>query len=317
MRTGSTGCRWAGRRVELVTGCDLNESSFTSVRSPRRAGWWRRRGWTCSWPPRVTAADGVVFGVCADASRASRSWYRAVTSGRADPNDPAPNVFRFEPDGAQWVAGLGDYAYRTLGWRTAVRSPRTRRSPGPRWRGSSPSSARWGAGSSIAYGRRPTSRRDRPAASRLRGEGAAGSPRVAGLYQHRRVRAPVCRAAWEARKPHRHRPARVLDDVGSGIVRALGQRRVGRSRRAGPLPRPARLPHLLPGLEPAERLLPTIQSDPLPRLDGGRAPGARARPRRPLAWRTSVQGRARRTVLDSPNGRIRLDHNGMRSLPHT
>jgi branched-chain amino acid transport system substrate-binding protein len=34
--------------------------------------------------------------------------------------DPAPNVFRFAPDSAQEVAGLGSYAYKTLGWRTAV-----------------------------------------------------------------------------------------------------------------------------------------------------------------------------------------------------
>jgi branched-chain amino acid transport system substrate-binding protein len=35
-------------------------------------------------------------------------------------DDPAPNIFRFTPDGAQLSAGLGAYAYRTLGWRTAV-----------------------------------------------------------------------------------------------------------------------------------------------------------------------------------------------------
>lgn len=35
-------------------------------------------------------------------------------------HDPAPNVFRFSFDGAQLSAGLGAYAYRTLGWRTAV-----------------------------------------------------------------------------------------------------------------------------------------------------------------------------------------------------
>jgi branched-chain amino acid transport system substrate-binding protein len=32
----------------------------------------------------------------------------------------APNFFRFHPDGAQWSAGLGDYAYNTLGWKTAA-----------------------------------------------------------------------------------------------------------------------------------------------------------------------------------------------------
>jgi branched-chain amino acid transport system substrate-binding protein len=32
----------------------------------------------------------------------------------------APNFFRFHSDGAQWSAGLGDYAYNTLGWRKAA-----------------------------------------------------------------------------------------------------------------------------------------------------------------------------------------------------
>jgi branched-chain amino acid transport system substrate-binding protein len=32
----------------------------------------------------------------------------------------APNFFRFNPDGAQWNAGLGDYAYTKLGWRDAT-----------------------------------------------------------------------------------------------------------------------------------------------------------------------------------------------------
>jgi branched-chain amino acid transport system substrate-binding protein len=34
--------------------------------------------------------------------------------------DPAPNVFRFGPTASQSVAGLGTYAYRELGWRTAA-----------------------------------------------------------------------------------------------------------------------------------------------------------------------------------------------------
>ena len=34
--------------------------------------------------------------------------------------DPAPNVFRFVLDAAQYAAGLGNYAYRQLGWRTAA-----------------------------------------------------------------------------------------------------------------------------------------------------------------------------------------------------
>jgi branched-chain amino acid transport system substrate-binding protein len=32
----------------------------------------------------------------------------------------SPNFFRFTTDGAQWMAGLGAYAYNTLGWKNAV-----------------------------------------------------------------------------------------------------------------------------------------------------------------------------------------------------
>jgi branched-chain amino acid transport system substrate-binding protein len=35
-------------------------------------------------------------------------------------HDPLPNVFRFSSDGAQFVAGLGTYAYKQLGWRKAI-----------------------------------------------------------------------------------------------------------------------------------------------------------------------------------------------------
>jgi branched-chain amino acid transport system substrate-binding protein len=34
--------------------------------------------------------------------------------------DPAPNFFRFTTDGAQWMAGLGGYAYKDKGYRTVV-----------------------------------------------------------------------------------------------------------------------------------------------------------------------------------------------------
>ena len=34
--------------------------------------------------------------------------------------EPVSNLFKFGPDGAQLMAGLGAYAYHDLGWRTAV-----------------------------------------------------------------------------------------------------------------------------------------------------------------------------------------------------
>jgi branched-chain amino acid transport system substrate-binding protein len=43
-----------------------------------------------------------------------------VTFLAGDPRGPTSNMFRVNPDGAAVSAGLGAYAYRTLGWRTAV-----------------------------------------------------------------------------------------------------------------------------------------------------------------------------------------------------
>ncbi len=34
--------------------------------------------------------------------------------------DPAPNFFRFSTDGAQWMAGVGNYAYKDKGYKTAA-----------------------------------------------------------------------------------------------------------------------------------------------------------------------------------------------------
>jgi ABC-type branched-subunit amino acid transport system substrate-binding protein len=34
--------------------------------------------------------------------------------------DPAPNFFRFNMDGAQWGAGLGDYVFKTKGWKNVA-----------------------------------------------------------------------------------------------------------------------------------------------------------------------------------------------------
>ena len=57
-------------------------------------------------------------------SRTTRGATREIAfvngSSSAQQLDPAPNFFSFWYDGAQWMAGVGAYAYHTLGWRTAV-----------------------------------------------------------------------------------------------------------------------------------------------------------------------------------------------------
>lgn len=74
--------------------------------------------------------EAVVLGLSVDKGRALEPYARrhpGVTFVVTDPfeqktllDQPPPNLFRFELDGAQNQAGLGAYAYKTLGWRNAV-----------------------------------------------------------------------------------------------------------------------------------------------------------------------------------------------------
>ena len=66
----------------------------------------------------------------------------------------APNFFRFNGDGAQWNAGLGDIAYNKLGWRRRRSWPTTTASAGRRRPASSRSSARRAARSPSGSSRR-------------------------------------------------------------------------------------------------------------------------------------------------------------------
>jgi branched-chain amino acid transport system substrate-binding protein len=114
---GIAHARVAGRRLELLTGCTEFGFYSTLLAETRRLVEQERVDVVIG---PIGIADGVVL-------RAYARHHPAVVfllaySSAQEPTlrDPAPNVFRFEPDGAQWVAGLGGYAYRTLGWRTAV-----------------------------------------------------------------------------------------------------------------------------------------------------------------------------------------------------
>src|SRR5262249_31372177 len=64
--------------------------------------------------------DGVVLRDYARRHRAVTFVLAATSAQESTLRDPAPNVFRFTPDSAQWVAGLGSYAYHDLGWRTVA-----------------------------------------------------------------------------------------------------------------------------------------------------------------------------------------------------
>jgi YVTN family beta-propeller protein len=113
---GVTNATVAGKEVRLFTGCgdDSAEKALSEVRRlVEQVGVDVLIGSTqigesfaikeyARKHPGVTFVDGTTSG-------------QAVTL-----HYPAPNFFRFSTDGAQWMAGLGAYAYDNLGWRSVV-----------------------------------------------------------------------------------------------------------------------------------------------------------------------------------------------------
>jgi branched-chain amino acid transport system substrate-binding protein len=113
---GVEGALVGGRRIELLFGC-IGPTHATMLADARRLV--ERDG-----------ADVIVGPLAVDTALTLREYARrqpeivfsiALSDEPATTMSwPARNVFRFVPDYAQWLAGLGSYAYHTLGWRTAV-----------------------------------------------------------------------------------------------------------------------------------------------------------------------------------------------------
>jgi branched-chain amino acid transport system substrate-binding protein len=106
----------AGRRVELVVGCE-GGTFGTMLAAARRL----------VEEDRVAALVGplaVPYGSVLRlyAQKQPGTVFSIALSGEQGLTlrHPMPNVFRFGLDEAGWMAGLGAYAYKELGWRTAV-----------------------------------------------------------------------------------------------------------------------------------------------------------------------------------------------------
>lgn len=103
----------AGRSVRLVFGC-ADGTSVSGLAEARRL-------------VESAGADVVIGPVTGDEELSLQAYARRRPgtafingSGSSQVLDPAPNFFSFHTDGAQWTAGLGSYAYHTLGWRNVV-----------------------------------------------------------------------------------------------------------------------------------------------------------------------------------------------------
>jgi ABC-type branched-subunit amino acid transport system substrate-binding protein/streptogramin lyase len=110
---GVTGVRIGGKPVELAFGCTSGTSASTLAEARRlveQAG--------------VQILIGPLGGQEGLALEAYERLRRDITfvngSASAQQLDPPSNFYSFHLDGGAWMAGLGAYAYKTLGWRHAM-----------------------------------------------------------------------------------------------------------------------------------------------------------------------------------------------------
>jgi branched-chain amino acid transport system substrate-binding protein len=114
---GITGAKVAGKNIEIVGyGCS-DGTADKAIEETRRL-------------MEQEGADILIGPLSGDESIAVANYAKehpdqTFINGAAGAQDAslkvqAPNYFRFNTDGAQFSAGLGDYAYNELGWRTAA-----------------------------------------------------------------------------------------------------------------------------------------------------------------------------------------------------
>jgi branched-chain amino acid transport system substrate-binding protein len=113
--SGVEGAEVAGRPAELVIGCVAGNEDVI----PEARRLVEEDGAEAVVGP-LDPQQGMVLREYARRRPATASLIEPSGAPEVTLTDPAPNVFRFTVDAAQWVAGAGTYAYRTLGWRAAA-----------------------------------------------------------------------------------------------------------------------------------------------------------------------------------------------------
>lgn len=114
---GVEGAQVAGRDIELVGyGCS-DDTADKAIEETRRL--MEQENADILIGP-LSGDEGIAV-----ANYAKENPDKTFINGIAGAQDAtlkvqADNFFRYHPDGAQWSAGLGDYAYNELGWRNAA-----------------------------------------------------------------------------------------------------------------------------------------------------------------------------------------------------
>jgi len=113
---GVEGVSIAGRPVEVLPGCERWGDRWTLVAQLRRLV--EREGANIVIGPPFTG-DGIAVREYAK-RQPGVTFLLTSPEQSATLKQTAPNVFRFSVDATQMSAGLGSYAYRTLGWRRVI-----------------------------------------------------------------------------------------------------------------------------------------------------------------------------------------------------
>jgi branched-chain amino acid transport system substrate-binding protein len=113
----SDGITWevGGHPVEIVNGCS-DVTADKALEEARRLV--EQEGVQILQGP-FSGSEGIVANYCTE--RADVTFLNGTSAAQETTlKVHCPNFYRFHTDGAQWMAGLGDYAYNTLGWRKMV-----------------------------------------------------------------------------------------------------------------------------------------------------------------------------------------------------
>lgn len=111
-----TGVKIGGHPIELVFGCS-NAQPDVALKEARRLV--EQVGVDILHGP-LSGDEGIAI-----AQYSKKQPTKTFVNGTSAAQETtlkvrSPNFFRFGTDGAQWMAGLGAYAYKTLRWRNAV-----------------------------------------------------------------------------------------------------------------------------------------------------------------------------------------------------
>src|SRR6202158_3102373 len=115
---GMTGAKIAGKDIQIVgIGCSA-PTAKQAIDETRRLV--EQLGADILIGP-LSGDEGVAVANYAKTNQPNKTFINGIAGAQeATLKVQAPNFFRFNPDGAQWSAGLGSYAYNKLGWRTAA-----------------------------------------------------------------------------------------------------------------------------------------------------------------------------------------------------